>query len=247
MFKNKKTIIFDVDGTLVDSLGMWNDVDRELVRLGGGVPRDTIGVERDKFLAENTTGEIYINYAEYLRVSNGLNITKEEISDASNRISLEYLKNHIDLKPGADLLLKDLKEKGYNLVMATIGSRWVIDIYLNENRNISDKVDLKEIFGENILTKDNVTHKKPNPEVYLKAIEITQSEPNECLVVEDSLSGVRAAKGAGLDVVCLYDEFSNVDRDEIEQLADYNVHDFYVLREELHKEKDITFEHELNR
>ena len=138
-------------------------------------------------------------------------------------LEIEYLKNHIDLKPGADLLLKDLKERGYNLVMATIGSKWVIDIYLNENRNILDKVGLKEIFGENVLTKDNVHYKKPNPEVYFKAMEITGSEPNECLVVEDSLSGVLAAKGAGLDVVCLYDEFSNVDRDEIEQLADYNV------------------------
>jgi len=239
MFKDKKTIIFDVDGTLVDSIGMWNDVDKELVIRGGGIPRDTIGEERDTYLAENTTGDIYMGYVDYLRESYNLNLTVEELNYLRNTISLEYLKNHIDLKPGVDLLLKTLKERGYTLVLATIGSRWVVDIYLNENKNILEKVDLKQIFENNILTKDNVHSKKPNPEIYLKAMEITNSKPEECLVIEDSLSGVQAAKNAGIDVVCIYDKYSNVDRVEIERISDYNVSNFSELSNQLSNSKQI--------
>jgi hypothetical protein len=100
-----------------------------------------------------------MGYAQYLKESNNLNIPVEEINLLRNTICLDYLKNSIDLKPNADVLLKKLKESGFTLVMATIGSKWVIDIYLNENNNISSKCDLKEIFESLILTKDNVSKK----------------------------------------------------------------------------------------
>ena len=70
-------------------------------------------------------------------------------------------------------------------------------------------------------------------------MEITNSKPEECLVIEDSLSGVQAAKNAGIDVVCIYDKYSNVDRVEIERISDYNVSNFSELSNQLSNSKQI--------
>ena len=83
---------------------------------------------------------------------------------------------------------------------------------------------------EIIITKDDVSLKKPNPEVYNKIIEKFQiKDLSRCIVIEDSLTGVLAAKNAKLDVIVMYDKYSDKDRDRINELADYTVSNFKEL------------------
>ena len=72
--------------------------------------------------------------------------------------------------------------------------------------------------------------KKPNPEVYNKIKEKFKiTDLSDCVVIEDSLSGVLAAKNANLKVIVMYDKYSDKNRDEINKLADYKVNDFKEL------------------
>jgi len=239
MFSGKEVVIFDLDGTLVDSIGMWNDVDSELIKRGGKIPRKSVGTDRDDFLANNTIGNIYENYAKYLKESYSLSLTVEEINFLRNMLSKDYLKNSICLKPNAHILLKELYNRGYTLVLATIGSKWVVDIYMNENKNIVDICNIQELFESRILTKEDVSKKKPDPEVYFKAMEIVNAKPEKCIVVEDSLSGVQAAKAAGIEVICVYDKYSDIDREKINSLANYNVDNYDELIQSL-KQKEYV-------
>ena len=128
-------------------------------------------------------------------------------------------------------MIKYLKNKNINLALATVSRRADLDIYINENKYIKDKCNLQEYF-DFILTKDDVTLKKPNPEVYNKIIERFKiKDLSKCVVIEDSLSGVRAAKNANLNVIVIYDKYADKDREEINKLADYSVANFKEMIE----------------
>ena len=113
--------------------------------------------------------------------------------------------------------------------MGTVSRKETIDIYINENENIKNKCNIKDYF-DLIVTKDDVKLKKPNPEVYNRIIEKFQiNDLSRCVVVEDSLTGVLAAKNANLDVIVIYDEYSDKDREKINELADYKISNFKEL------------------
>ena len=74
---------------------------------------------------------------------------------------------------------------------------------------------------------------KPNPEIYLKVLETLGVEPKECLIFEDSLIGVEAANRANIEVVAVYDKYSDADLEKIKQKATYCIHDYSEIWEKL--------------
>ena len=115
----------------------------------------------------------------------------------------------------------------------------IIDNYITNylNKNISEKMNMFEYFDE-ILLYDDVQNKKPNPEVYLKLMEKLKVRPEECLVIEDSLSGVQAAKNAKLEVVNIPDIGSLKNQDEIDKITDYKLNDMKEFWELI---KDLNY------
>ena len=109
MLENKKVIIFDLDGTLIDSVGIWNEIDRRLIAEVGtkSVGDEDIGKQRDEKLKEySKQGDAYLLYCGFLKEKYGATASKEEIKKLRYEIADNYLRNVIDYKPQAEEVLK---------------------------------------------------------------------------------------------------------------------------------------------
>lgn len=183
--KNPKMIIFDVDGLLLNTEFLWRKAWKD-VAAKYGVP---------KF------GEVFgkvvgISGSDVERVLNN------ELSDVENRMELldiarsvgtEYLENDIELMPGVNELLDVLENKNIRKAVATTTSRDATIKRLT-------KLGLINRF-EYILCGDEVTKRKPNPEIYQKVLKAINCDPNQVMVLEDTGYGVQAAHDAGIQVV----------------------------------------------
>lgn len=191
--------------------------------------------ERDKILAKCSSSDIYVEYCGYLGKKYNSNLSAEEIFKLRREISNKF-KLEIDYKENADKLLKQLKEKGFKLVLATTTTKSQLDIYRFENKNIISKANFDDIFDAKFC-KEDVTEKKPNPEVHKKIMQLFNVKPEECLILEDSLIGTQAGSNAGIDVAVMYDKYSDGDREKINELAKYQFNNFNeiikIIKEEM--------------
>lgn len=235
---DKKYFIFDIDGTLVDSMGMWNLVDQAAIFNASGLTVDAEEVKalRDSVLyAENNLdGNIYdLFYAEVVK-QYGLPMSVEEYKTARHDYAEHISTYELDFKPGAAEFLNALKLLGKKIGIATTTTQRQLDIYSEKNAKMRAQVSLKKV-ADVIVACEDVIRKKPDPEAYLLAVQKLGAKKEECIVFEDSLSGAISAKEAGLEVVMVYDESAKAEQYYLEQLADYKVESF----EELIKALDL--------
>lgn len=238
MFDRKRVIIFDLDGTLIDSVGVWNAVDVELVKQIGGGERDGDELQRrrDALLRERAaSSDPYGDYCAYLKEKYASPLPADEIHRRRYRIARDFLENVVDYKPRADEFVKALKARGFRLAIATTTRRGTVDIYRAVNRNMLAKAPLDEYFSP-VYAREDVRAMKPDPEVHFRILGALGAAPAECLIFEDSLIGVESARNAGIETVAVYDRYSDADRVRIDALADYRVRDYGEAIEILKRE-----------
>lgn len=226
--KNKKYIIFDMDGTLIDSIGVWNRTDQKLIEeyAGMAIDLDIIQLERDNFLHNNQNSDIYLAYCEYLIKEYGFSIQDaDELLKVRWNKSGEVLENEMDFKPDVVELISKLKDLGFILVLATMTTQVQLDIYSKKNKKMLEQMNITEVF-DLITRKEDVRNKKPNPEIYNKIMQHYNAKPEECLIFEDSYTGVLASRNAGIEVVNIHDKYANIDRDKINGIADYYIENY---------------------
>lgn len=223
--KSKKYIIFDMDGTLIDSIGVWNRTDQKLIEEYAGITidLDSIQLERDNFLHNNQDSDIYLAYCEYLIKRYDFSIQDaDELLKVRWNKSGEILENEMDFKPDVVELISKLKNLNFTLVLATMTTQVQLDIYSKKNKRMLEQMDITEVF-DLITRKEDVRNKKPDPEIYNKIMQHYNANPKECLIFEDSYTGVLASRNAGIEVVNIYDKYADIDRDKINLMTDYSI------------------------
>ncbi|WP_313132335.1 HAD family hydrolase [Anaerocolumna sp.] len=213
MFNNVKAVLFDLDGTLVDSMWMWKDIDVEFL--------NKYGMEYPEGLQESIEGMSFSETAEYFKSRFQLKQSLEHIKEEWNEMAWHRYTSQVPLKEGALELLKYLKENNIKAGIATSNSRELVNL-------IVQKLEVESYFGS-IRTACEVEKGKPSPDIYLLVAEDLNVKPEECLVFEDVLPGVMAGKNAGAKVCAVYDAYSVKDTDVKKEAADYYVSSFFEL------------------
>ncbi len=198
-----KGAIFDVDGTLLDTMGKWHDASRiYLGRLGISTDPD-IG---DRYFALTITGTARAIKEEY-----GLSASVSEIVDGIDGIMEEFYRTEARPKPGAEELLDRFRQAGIPMVVGTSTDRRPIEAALT-------RLGLDQYFLR-IFTCTEVGHPKSDPELFLAAMELMGSDPEETVLFEDGLYSIRTAAALGIKTVGVYDRISRADQEAIRDLA----------------------------
>lgn len=210
-----EAVIFDLDGTLVDSMWMWKQIDVEyLGRFGYDCP---------PALQKEIEGMSFSETALYFKERFGLPDSPEQIKQAWTDMSIEKYRNQVPLKPGAEEFLKYLKGSGIKTGIATSNGQAMVDAVLQ-----SLKIDS---YFDVVTTACQVAAGKPAPDIYLKVAEQLGVQPERCLVFEDVPAGILAGKAAGMTVCAVEDAFSAGMRQEKQKLADYYMEDYEQILE----------------
>lgn len=215
MLEKIEAVLFDLDGSLVDSMWIWEEIDREyLGRFGIPVP---------KGLQDEIEGMSFSEGAFYFKNRFQIPDCVEKIKADWNRMARDKYSRQVFLKPGARELLSYCKNHGIRLGIATSNSRELAE-------NVVKAQGVSGYF-ECIVTACEVNRGKPAPDVYLEAARRCAVSPGSCLVFEDIVSGIMAGKAAGMKVCAVKDAASLHQEPRKRQLADYYITDYYDIKE----------------
>ena len=205
-----QAVIFDLDGTLIDSMWMWKQIDIDyLARHGHPLPED---------LQDCIEGMSFSETAVYFKERFGLSDSLDVIKTDWNRMAYNIYVNDVPLKPGALEFLQYLKKKGIRTGIATSNSKELLMAVLKS-------LGIAEYFDE-LHTSCEVAKGKPAPDIYLLVAEKLGVAPDKCLVFEDIMQGILAGKAAGMKVCAIKDEFSLKQEAEKQEAADWFINGF---------------------
>lgn len=213
LWEDKKAVIFDLDGSLVDSMWMWKRIDIEYLS-GFGIPLPE-GLQRE--IEGMSFNETAVYFKEHFPISDSI----EKMKDDWNQMALKHYKEDVDFKSGAREFLLTLKEHCIKTGIATSNSPELLHAVL-------EALQAEDLF-DSVHTACEVAHGKPFPDIYLHVAKSLGVEPKDCLVFEDITPGVQAGKAAGMTVCGVADDYSADVRYLVREQADEFIYSYHEL------------------
>ncbi len=210
---NKKAFLFDLDGTLVDSMWIWESIDVEYL--------DRFGLELPEDLHSCIEGMSFSETAQYFKERFSIPDTLEKMKSDWNRMAWEKYTQEVPLKSGIREFLRYHRARGVKMAVATSNSRELAEAVISVH-GLTDTFDV-------IVTGCDVAHGKPFPDVYLEAAVRLGVDPSECLVFEDVVAGIQAGRSAGMEVAAVEDAYSLYQERQKKELADLYIADYQEL------------------
>ena len=210
-----KGAIFDIDGTLIDSMPIWVTVaDRYL---------ESQGKQAEPDIADKVFSLTMDQSAAYMQSHYGVDRTIDEIKQGFIDVVTDFYRNEVTLKEGAKEFLDELKKRDIPMVLATVGDANLASYALN-------RLGILDYFTD-LLTAIDFGTDKTEPLIYLKAAEKIGCKPSETAVFEDVVHALDTASKADFITVAVEDKASLKDRKKIEAVSDFYIktyHDFRI-------------------
>ena len=200
-----KAAIFDLDGTLVDSMRVWDTICRDWLAAKGKVPEDTL----EQTLADMTLK----GAAEYVTGFYGITLPPQRIIKEWEGMVLHQYEHAIPLKDGAAELLAHLAAGGVKLGIAT-------SCFPAACESVLSRHGIRGYFSA-VVYSDSVSRSKSFPDIYLSCAEKLDARPEDCVVFEDLYSALAGIRAAGMGAVAVYDASGDGHWEAFRQEADY--------------------------
>ena len=204
-----KGAIFDLDGTLIDSMFIWDTVGNDYLKSLGLEPKENLSKVFNTFTL--------LQAAEYYRNHYDIELSAREIMDGINKMISEMYQEKVELKPGVKDFLRRLQSLGVKMCVATVTDRAIADAVLK-------RLHVREYFSE-IFTCEEVGFNKESPEIYRRAQNFLGTEKAETVVFEDAFHALKTAKDDGFPVAAVYDVHEPKQK-EMKEISDYYITDF---------------------
>ena len=208
-----KGAIFDFDGTLVDSMFIWDTFGEDYLRTLGKEPKENLTETFKTFTLEQA--------AEYYREHYGVSLSVGEIVDGVNEMVAEIYRTKVALKKGVLEFLRDLRSKGVKMCVATVTDRPIVE-------DVLVSLGIRDFFVE-ILTCAELGCNKETPHIYRAALEVLGTRKEETVVFEDALHALMTAKNDGFPVAAVYDKHE-LRQTEMKENGDYYITNYETAK-----------------
>lgn len=185
-----KTVIFDMDGVLIDTETICARAWQKSAELNQ--------IQDIKTAIVSCIGLNETDTKAYFMSKYGETMPYQQFKEDSSRIFYEIAdREGVAVKTGVYELMHYLKQQGFRIGLASSSREYSVRLHMGKAK-LTDNFEI-------LMTGDKVVHSKPDPEIYLKACEAIGAEPEETIAIEDSFNGIRSAYRAGMKVIMVPD------------------------------------------
>ncbi len=207
-------VIFDLDGTILDSMGIWSEIGSKFIESLGLKPKDS--------LREDTRELSLLQSAEYMKKNYSLIESTDVIMDSINEMISEYYHDILQPKEGAQELLEYLKAKEIPLCVATATAAHLVEPAL-------ERINMRHYF-DSVHSCVDIGKGKDDPEIFLIALKSLGTSLENTWVFEDALYAAKTAKDAGFIVVGVHDPSAEQHQNELKAFSNYYIENLHQAK-----------------